>query len=341
MAEPTEQSIETTTELPDRRVIQAPWLQPVWRRFLDMQRQQRLPHALMLAGDAGLGSWPLARMMAQAVLCERPGEDGPCGQCPSCRQMEIGSHPDLHTLAVEGERNLISVDDIRSLIEAFSLTRRGNYRVALIERAERMNVQAANALLKTLEEPPSGSLMVLTSQRSDHLPATIRSRVQRLAVVEPDRTTLLAWLKATHELDDEQAELVAFLGGPALYRGQSTDFDWKTVTRGLIELLEERATPLAVAQRWQGVDADQLGAWLLRLWVEIGRAQSGLTVQAPAILTSSMERLARVMDRQLWLRRHRVLLEFTRQAGHPLNRPLALERLAIDLVDPELPARLA
>jgi len=325
----------------DRTVIQAPWLQPVWQRFLAMRAQNRLPHALMVAGDAGLGTWPLARMMALAVLCEQPRADGPCGDCPACRQAVAGVHPDLHSLTVQDERSLISVDNVRDLIDAFSLTCRGQYRVTLIERAERMNVQAANALLKTLEEPPPGSLMVLTSQRADHLPATIRSRVQRLAVVEPDREAMLSWLVSVHGMDRAEAELAWFGGSKALYMGQVPELDWKTATRALAELLDGQASPLNVAMRWQDLDVTQLSSWLLRLWNEIGRCQAGLPVQAPEILHTAVRRLAGAIDRDRWLRCHRVLLTFARHAGHPLNRSLTLERLAIDLADNDLPAKLA
>lgn len=326
-------------------VRRAPWLLDPWQRFLSMQQQGRLPHGLLISGDRGLGTLPLARSICAYLLCAdpvtQPGEEAPCGVCAACRLRQAGTHPDILFLAVEASARDIPVEPIRGLIEAFSLTRYGALRVALIEQAERMNRHAVNSLLKLLEEPPSGSLFVLTAERPDLLPSTIRSRTQRLTVATPGRAQLTHWLGQMHQLTESEAELLWFVGGGALVAGQPPSWDWQGVTHALIGLLEGGVAPLDAAKNWQAVDREILARWLLRLWIEIQRVHLGLACEAPQALCPAIERLARARPADYWLKRHATLLAFLQTAAHPLNEELARERLVLDLIDPALPARLA
>lgn len=325
-------------------VAQMPWLGAAWSRFLSMHRQGRLPHALLITGAAGLGSLILAREMAAFLLCATPittpGAERACGECTACRLRLAGTHPDILLLVRDGSNKDISVDDIRTLIERFGLTRYGPLRLALIEQAERMNRSAANGLLKLLEEPPQGSLFLMTSERADLLPSTIRSRVQRLAIAMPPRAILVDWLVRRYDLAPEAAQMLWFMGDERLMDGAVPAWDWQVPTTALVELMTEREPVLSAVKVWQGMDRDVLARWLMRVWVDVMRGHCGLPSEAPAAMQPLIGQLIGASTRSHWLKVHRVLLEFLQSATHPLNEALALDRLALDLIDPDLPARL-
>jgi DNA polymerase III subunit delta' len=326
-------------------VAEMPWLRAPWMRFLSMHRQGRLPHGLLVTGASGLGALNLAREMAAYLLCAEPittpGAERACGECASCRLRLAGTHPDIQLLIRDGANKDISVDDIRTLIESFSLTRYGPLRVALIEQAERMNRSAANGLLKLLEEPPPGSLFLMTAERADLLPSTIRSRIQRLAIPLPHRATLIDWLIQRYGLSMEEAELLWFIGDDQLMDGSPPSWDWQLPTTALVHLMTETDQVLPVVKQWQTMDRDVLARWLMRLWVEVMRVHSGLSTEAPAPLQPLIQRLVDARPKSHWLKVHRVLLEFLQSAKHPLNEELALDRLALDLIAQDLPSRLA
>lgn len=326
-------------------VADMPWLRSPWERFLSMHRQGRLPHGLLVTGASGLGSLNLAREMAAYLLCSEPvttpGAERACGDCPSCRLRLAGTHPDIQLLVRDGTNKDISVDDIRALIESFSLTRYGPLRVALIEQAERMNRSAANSLLKLLEEPPPGSLFLMTAERADLLPPTIRSRIQRLAIPVPRREVLVDWLTRRYGLSQEEAELLWFIGDDQLMDGSPPSWDWQSPTEAWVRLMTEPDQVLPVVKQWQAVDRDQLARWLMRIWVEVMRLHSGLPTEAPTPLLPHIRKLVGARSKSHWLKAHRILLEFLQSARHPLNEELALDRLALDLIDFDLPSRLA
>ncbi|MBK8286061.1 MAG: DNA polymerase III subunit delta' [Ahniella sp.] len=180
-----------------------PWLAEDWQRLLARREAGRLPHALLIGGARGLGKRLFAEHLRALLLCERPTASGtPCGSCKACHLMRAGNHPDALTITFElrddgKPRTEITVDQIRALSARFAQTsQRGGWRVAIIEPAEAMNVAAANALLKTLEEPEPNVMMILVSDQWLRLSATIRSRCQRIDVREPEPAQSLAWLIA-------------------------------------------------------------------------------------------------------------------------------------------------
>ncbi len=146
------------------------------RRYLG---SGKLPPGLLFFGEEGIGKEKAANAFAAAVLCRAPGPDGACGACPDCRLLASGAHPNLLRV-LPGNRNIL-IDDIRGLQEELALKAFSDRpRVALVVPADRMTVQAANALLKTLEEPPPATHLVLVSHRLSQLPPTIVSRCQKV-----------------------------------------------------------------------------------------------------------------------------------------------------------------
>ena len=164
-----------------------------WQRWL---AQNRLPHAVMLTGPVGVGKRRLAQALAAQALCQEPVDGQACGHCRACELLAAGTHPDTVFTRPEQGSAQIRVDQIRTLIHALTLTPRlGSRRVALIQPADAMNENAANALLKTLEEPGAAILLLLVTAQPQRLPATVRSRCQILPVALPATETARAWLR--------------------------------------------------------------------------------------------------------------------------------------------------
>lgn len=157
-----------------------PWQQQQWQKVLSQHQRNRLPHALLLCGPPGLGKGVFAQQLAHLLLC-KTANDSACGTCSGCRLLAANNHPDLYQLIPEEGGKSIKVDQIRELIFALSQTgQRAGYRVAIINPADSLNKAAANALLKTLEEPEGRVLLLLVSDQPGRLPPTISSRCQRI-----------------------------------------------------------------------------------------------------------------------------------------------------------------
>lgn len=198
----------------------APWLQTQLGRL-----QQQRGHALLLSGPPGLGQYPLALALARGWLCERPSEHGACGQCGACHAVDVRTHPDLFVLMPETlslelgwpldektqdkidkkelkPSRFIRVDATRQAVAFSQFTRsRGDTKVVLIYPAERLNNEAANTLLKTLEEPAGALRFVIATEAAHALLPTIRSRCQTHELLWPDAAQALEWLQTTAATD--------------------------------------------------------------------------------------------------------------------------------------------
>jgi DNA polymerase III subunit delta' len=196
-----------------------PWQEALWNRLRPDRGSDH--HAILLSGPEGIGKQGLARALAAALLCMQPNSDASaCGKCESCHWLHAGNHPDFRWLttparlqedAAEEESESVDAEDrtpekkaseqigidaIRSLASFFSLSsHRGGVRIVLIEPADALNSAAANALLKTLEEPSAGTRFILVSNHARRLPATILSRCLNVSVPLPSADHAALWLK--------------------------------------------------------------------------------------------------------------------------------------------------
>jgi DNA polymerase-3 subunit delta' len=247
-----------------------PWHRPVWEQIRRLRQAERLPHALLLCGIAGMGKDRFACLLGHALLCEAPAGEGlPCGGCRSCLLTLAGTHPDLHRCEPEEDKTVISVDQIREIGRFLELkSHYGRHKIVIISPAEQMNMNAANSLLKLLEEPPSGAHLLLVSSRPAALPATVRSRCQRLFFALRDERPALYWLAAmpSQGPQTDPAALLALAQGAPLAAATM-------VERGslghrqarldeLLALVRRQADPLQVAENWLKFDAKAALYWL-------------------------------------------------------------------------------
>lgn len=170
-----------------------PWLIPDWQALSQSAQRGRLGHAWLLLGDPGLGKEQLAERLARLHLCQQPVAGEPCGQCHSCQLLDKGHHPDLGTLGVDSKT--IGVEAIREICTRLQSTAQlGRGKVVIIPDAERMTESAANALLKTLEEPAGDSLLLLIASKVSRLLPTILSRCHKHVCHLPAEGETLSWL---------------------------------------------------------------------------------------------------------------------------------------------------
>ena len=276
----------------------APWQQRVLDGALASLADGRLGHALLFSGAARMGKAEVAQQLAHRLLCPAPGADGlACGRCRACQLFAAGTHPDFKFTSFlpndKGDklRSELVVDQMRELGHWFSLTpQMGAAQVAMITPAHAMNPNAANALLKTLEEPSRDRYLLLVTDRPGRLPATIRSRCQRLEFRPPGRAEAVDWLRAQGHGEAALAPaLHAARGHPGLAS------EWlatgglelrRQVLADLNALSQARQSPIELAQQWL---ADEHAALRLRFAAELAldAAAARLGAGVPTGLTVS------------------------------------------------------
>lgn len=244
-----------------------PWQHQPWQKLRLARQQDRLPHALLLAGAEGCGRREFARELAWSLLCEQPepDDDLACGQCRACRLLAGGNHPDLLGIHPAEEGKAIKIDQVRGLIEFFSLTPNyGGYQIALLQPAEAMNHNAANSLLKLLEEPPPRRLLLLVSAQPAQLPATVRSRCQRVDF-RPGIEEGRAWLRENPPANAPPVDLLLTLSGGAPLRALELADRLpgrEQLLKQLKKLLAGQADPVRTAEDWEKQGSAEILYWI-------------------------------------------------------------------------------
>ena len=257
-----------------------PWQIGQWQQFEHARRNNRLAHALLLSGPAGMGKNRFANFLSASLLCFSPIEHlYPCNQCKSCALFIAGNHPDVNYIRPEDEGKQIKVELIRDLIGFINLkSQYERYKVAVIEPADAMNRSAANTLLKTLEEPPALSMLVLVSQRPDLLPVTIRSRCQQIRFNPALDEKTVAWLQATTGVTENTESLLTMAGGAPLAAAEMATRDDIGIQNDLLEDLESLQQsgddPVRIAEKWNRTGAIHIFKWLMQLICDMTRLKS-------------------------------------------------------------------
>ncbi|OPX19691.1 MAG: DNA polymerase III subunit delta' [Desulfobacca sp. 4484_104] len=311
-------------------------------------RTGQIPHAYLFLGGKGVGKASTAQALAQALNCEqRLADQEACGQCASCRRFAGGNHPDFLVLSplvdrVGAQIKIEQIRDLRRQLEFPPLA--GPWRVTLIKPAEALNEPAANALLKTLEEPPSGNLIILTATTEHDLLPTIVSRCRRLAFLPLPPALVIQELIKRRGLGQTQASLVAALSGGSLGQALEAEFQDLVAQRdqavAALEKLPQGTTAeiLDWATAWTQKTADLENFLLLvRLWY---RDLLALHFKVPRAILANQDRLEELTQAQtripaaLLLQRLEALNRAQRQLRANLNVELTLDILGMQLQRP-------
>lgn len=313
-----------------------PWHDAVWQRINDQRNEDRLPHAILLSGEEGIGKQQFAQRLADSLLCHNPSEQGnPCGTCKSCHVMRSDAHPDFRTIGAPEGKVQIPVDSIRALTSFMALTRSyGRFRVAIISPADAMNINAANSLLKTLEEPPASTVIILVTSRPSLLLPTIRSRCRQVHIPTPSNQQAREWLQP-HLSSESIDHLMVLSGGKpflALSLGQDEVLQksYHQLAEDLEKLLREQISITAFTSQWKKANIGLLLRWQL-IWVmHIIKITSGAAneSQLPSLLIKhSFQRLIPSFQQQ-W-RLYDNLLQSSGWVESPLNQESFVEQIAL------------
>lgn len=246
-----------------------PWHHRQWEQLDAAVAGGRLPHGLLLTGPDGVGLREFALAFARARLCVQSANGGmACGVCGECLLTGAGNHPDLRHVQPEEPGKQIRVEEVRTLLEFMHLTSKsGHTKIAIIEPAEAMNRNAANALLKTLEEPPPGAILLLCCHEPGRLAVTIRSRCQQLDFHGDRSSRTRDWLAARLGVAGTEAEDLLQRAGGAPFRAvrlKETGALEKqaALLEELCRLRREAGNPIPVAQAWVALGVPDVLVWL-------------------------------------------------------------------------------
>jgi len=313
-----------------------PWQESNWLHL--QSAQGRLPHSLLFGGPAGLGKFAFAQKFSAALLCNDPGEDGSaCEKCKSCHLLKVGNHPDFRITSIEEDASVISVGQVRELISYLALRpHTSSRRVVILAPAEAMNINAANSLLKILEEPPSDSVLILVSHRPQLLSATIRSRCTRFDFRPPSPPVGVEWLAGQGIKQAAALDLLAAAGGAPLRAVELGQLGFTNAQNmmitDLVELQSGTADPVECAVRWKAIGAEYSLSWFSGLVADLVQYRStsgrGERLNNPSRIeairklakSASRERLFALLDQSF---------EATRLASTPLDDTLLIEDILI------------
>lgn len=336
-----------------------PWVQPTWERAVS--DLGALHHGLLVTGVEGIAKREFALALSHLLLCSAPTESQqPCGHCQNCTLFMAGTHPDFHVLTTELEwrdgrvelvaaycnryqdiaarekrtnpSRVIPVDQVRLLIERFyTYSHIATRKVALILPADRMNVNAANALLKLLEEPPNDSILLLVSAVPGYLPATIRSRCVQINIALPTSEIANAWLSERMPAADAKQSLALSNGGPLVAHKMFEDKFLslqEQFLQGIAELQDGKTGAVELATQFKRHDFLQWLDWLHRFSCELIKWGCGATKPewcgkiGVDVAHLSLEKMFVLYDKITYYRKI---------AREQLNEQLAMEELILTL----------
>ena len=317
-----------------------PWLEAQWQEII--ARRATLPHALLFRGREGIGKLDFVRKLAQSLACMSPAAGVACGECQSCRWSTTSAHPDYREIVPEimrpesaegpaaGERKpsqQISIDDIRNLHDFINLTsHQSGTKTIVIYPAETLNVSAANALLKSLEEPPPATRFMLVAHRPSYLPATIISRCQQIALPTPSLATAGEWLR--EQGVTEPALSLAQTGNAPLAALALDDGEFWQQRKTLFGGLSTSAVDaFALAEQVREFPIPRLLGWLQRWSYDLLRAKSVGDVRYNPDYAKALTQTASRLGALDIARFHRTLVQQQRSVHHPLNARLYIEQL--------------
>jgi len=310
------------------------WQENAWRSFIRQVEERKLPHAVLITGAEGIGIERFGRAMAHFLLCRNPIESVACGSCKSCRLIAAGSHPDLFELAPAEKSKAILVDQVRELTDFVAKTaQQGGRKLAIIEPADAMNINAANSLLKSLEEPAGDTVLILVTTAPSSLMPTIRSRCSKVGLAPPSYSESLAWLQELGVKDGEEI-LCETDGAPLLaldWSQNNTYEQYQIMSRELANLSSGNASVSQISKSWTPYGAlfciNTMMRWLDKL---IASRHSAASVSSDSWL-HLVAVVAPVNEMLLFRYRDALLARKSQLQGSPnLNATLLIEEMLFD-----------
>lgn len=320
-----------------------PWQDELWHQLFNAR--QKLPHALLMQGRKGVGKLDFARALAQGLLCESPHVSGHgCGECLACNWIAQGNHPDFRCMEPEaltdtgeaGENKgkkasrQIRIEQVRELEGLINLSaHRNGMRVIIVHPAEAMNINAANALLKTLEEPPANTLFILITHQPQYLLPTVRSRCRKISFPVPPLEQSLSWLREQGVTDP--APFLAQAGYAPLVALEMVSDELQETRRGFLSQLSRPHTldPIAMAEKSEKIDLVNVVKWLQQWMYDlIGYHFSGM-IRYQGDFSKEISELSCIIKVDEALVYQKDLLEAQKNVHHPLNAQLLMEQLLL------------
>ncbi|SDG81598.1 MULTISPECIES: DNA polymerase III subunit delta' [unclassified Duganella] len=329
-----------------------PWQESSWQQLQTLR--QRMPHAILFHGAAGIGKSDFIEQFAQGLLCEAVLPDGhACGVCASCGWFSQQNHPDYRRVRPEsmedelvdeegeGESKKaaksktpsreIKIEQIRALADFMNIsTHRQGLRVVVLYPAEALNMPASNALLKTLEEPPPGTVFLLASNSLDRLLPTILSRCRKFALPMPSHDEALTWLKAQGVPDADS--WLREQGGAPLAAMQQAEAGSRDDLETLLQLLAHPSVEgaLKVADKLQKVPLSGPVSWLQRWLYDVFSYKLAGNIRYYPRYQKELASLADKIHTARLLAAIKGANERRATSDHPLSPKLFLEEMLLD-----------
>lgn len=263
-----------------------PWTAPIWQRLTEQNTQNRLGHAILLLGQEGLGKRVLLRELAQYLLCTSI-EVRPCGECASCRLFNAANHPDLLMVEPEEKGKQIKIEQIRKVTEFVNTTaQKSHHKVIVLGPAEAMNINASNALLKSLEEPSSQVTLLLYTHQPSRLLATIKSRCQQYAMTSPSFDDALQWLNQNSEEMGLESLLRLAKGAPLKALSmveQNAHVQYMQFCQDMTDLAQQGVNWSVLVGKWKAWNQEWLLQWFYELLLDVQKQTAGLPTDQLAI----------------------------------------------------------
>jgi DNA polymerase-3 subunit delta' len=317
-----------------------PWQQAIWQHLTAYIEQQRIPQALLLVGASGLGKRHLAELYAGALLCQTPLATGvACGVCVACKLYHAQTHADYLVIEPDEAGKAIGIDKIRQLTVKLALKPQyDGFRLVIMQPADSLNTASANAFLKCLEEPTERTCFILITDQPAKLPATIRSRCQKISFVAADRQIARDWL-AAQGVSEQCGQLLSLAQGAPLLAKVYADHgfikhrqayfqDWLDIAAGKNNLL-------LVAEKWQKQEIVALPillTWLSSWIVDIVKLQcqnAALEINNPDF-KKPLQAFAERLELTRLYHFYDKVLRSRSQLATQANKLLLLETLLID-----------
>ena len=316
-----------------------PWQKPDWAHLQAYSEQGRIPQALLMIGKNGLGKHTLANHYAHSLLCAAPNDNGfACGVCQQCLLLKAGSHPDFITIKPEESGKAITVDSIRSLLGKLTLKPQfDRYRVVIINPAEAMNTNASNAFLKCLEEPVERTVIILVSESTRTLPATIASRCQKILLAAPNQSELSTWLQQqapTCPPESIQVAMNLAQQAPLLalsYSNDGTLASRQACFNEWLAIAKHRSHPVTVAENWQKLSSPTVIFWLQSWFADMVKYHYQLQPHLlyNPDLKADLQALAQKLDLKRLYQWYDLLLASRQRQDTTVNKQCMMEEILI------------